>query len=89
MFLEAYQKYNIQFIIETHSEYLIRKTQVFVARRNYKNEETMSKKNPFKVYYVPRGDEPYEMKFTTTGRFSTKFGKGFYDEASELAFKLF
>lgn len=31
MFLEAMKKYNIQFIIETHSEYLIRRFQTLVA----------------------------------------------------------
>ena len=32
MFLDAYTAYNIQFVIETHSEYLIRKFQTFVAK---------------------------------------------------------
>lgn len=88
MFLEAYEKYNIHFIIETHSEYLIRKAQVFVARRNYENEETMNKENPFKVYYVPRGEKPYEMTFGADGRFKNEFGKGFFDEATNLAFEI-
>ena len=88
MFLEAYEKYNIHFIIETHSEYLIRKAQVFVARRNYKNKEAMNKENPFKVYYVPRGEKPYEMTFNIDGAFQNEFGKGFFDEATNLAFEI-
>ena len=88
MFLEAYVKYNIHFIIETHSEYLIRKAQVFVARSKYENEETMKQENPFKVYYVPRGEEPYEMTFCADGRFKNEFGKGFFDEAANLAFEI-
>lgn len=88
MFLEAYEKYNIHFIIETHSEYLIRKAQVFVARSKYENEEIMSKENPFKVYYVPRGEQPYEMTFSADGRFKNEFGKGFFDEATNLAFEI-
>jgi len=88
MFLEAYEKYNIHFIIETHSEYLIRKAQVFVARSNYVSEDAMSKENPFKVYYVPRGEKPYEMEFCADGRFKNEFGKGFFDEASNLAFEI-
>ena len=88
MFLEAYEKYNIHFIIETHSEYLIRKAQVFVARSNYENEEAMSKGNPFKVYYVPRDEKPYEMRFCADGRFQDEFGKGFFDEATNLAFEI-
>lgn len=88
MFLEAYEKYNIHFLIETHSEYLIRKAQVFVARSNYENEEAMSKGNPFKVYYVPRSEKPYEMRFCADGRFQDEFGKGFFDEATNLAFEI-
>lgn len=88
MFLEAYEKYNIHFIIETHSEYLIRKAQVFVARSKYENEEAMNKANPFKVYYVPGGDNPYEMEFCADGRFKNEFGKGFFDEATNLAFEI-
>lgn len=34
MFLDAYTTYNIQFVVETHSEYLIRKFQTFVAKHN-------------------------------------------------------
>lgn len=88
MFVEAYHKYNVHFIIETHSEYLIRKTQVFVARSKYENEDAMNKENPFKVYYVPRDDAPYEMKFCADGRFKSEFGKGFFDEATNLAFEI-
>ena len=88
MFLEAYEKYNIHFIIETHSEYLIRKAQVFVARHQYDNEDDMNNQSPFKVYYVPRDDKPYEMEFCPDGRFKNEFGKGFFDEATNLAFEI-
>ena len=37
LFVESYQNYNIHFIIETHSEYLIRKLQVLVADKNVRN----------------------------------------------------
>ena len=88
MFLDAYEKYNIHFIVETHSEYLIRKTQVLVAEKNYVNENELNEKNSFKIYYVPNGDKPYEMKFRTDGCFENDFGEGFFDEAENLAFKL-
>ena len=88
MFQEAYEKYNIHFIIETHSEYLIRKAQVFVARHQYDNEDDMNNQSPFKVYYVPRDDKPYEMEFCPDGRFKNEFGKGFFDEATNLAFEI-
>lgn len=85
MFLEAYEKYNIHFIVETHSEYLIRKTQVLVAEANYADDKELEKNNPFKIHYLPEiGEKPYEMKFTTSGRFANKFGEGFFDEAGKL-----
>jgi len=83
MLLEAYNEYNIHFIIETHSEYLIRKAQVRVAKLN-----SDDKFNPFKVYYVPRDEKPYEMEFQDDGRFKNEFGKGFFDEATNLAFEI-
>ena len=88
MFLEAYEKYNIHFIIETHSEYLIRKTQVFVSQAKYKSKRAMNEKNPFKVFYVPEGGEPYDLEFLPDGRFKNEFGKGFFDEAANLAFEI-
>ena len=88
MFHEAYVNYNINFIIETHSEYIIRKAQVFVAKSQYKNEKELSNKNPFRVYFVPDSEKPYEMTFLTDGRFSNEFGTGFFDEAANLAFEI-
>lgn len=85
MFYDAYQKYKINFIIETHSEYLVRKTQILVANEQYEDEQVLAEKCPFKVYYLPRLDEgkPYEMGYRTTGGFMNKFGEGFFDEAAK------
>lgn len=88
MLLEAYNNYGIHFIVETHSEYLIRKTQVFVAQQKYDSEESMNSNNPFKVYYVPNDGKPYEMNYRTDGKFSNEFGTGFFDEASNLLFDI-
>ena len=88
MFLEAYEKYNIHFIIETHSEYLIRKAQVLVAEAEYANIEELHLANPFRVYYIPKNGGPYDMKFKTSGRFENSFGVGFFDEAGQQALKL-
>lgn len=77
----------INFIIETHSEYLIRKTQVIVAEQN-KAQNIIN--NPFKVIYLPDNDEPpYDMQYRPDGKFSKEFGAGFFDEAAKLAFKIF
>jgi AAA15 family ATPase/GTPase len=85
IFAEAYEKYKIHFIVETHSEYLIRRSQVFVAaNRDKKNWD-----NPFTVYYLPKDGVPYAMEYRHDGKFSNEFGPGFFDEAANLAFKLF
>ncbi len=89
LFAELAKDGKCQFIIETHSEYLVRKTQVLVAKENYENEDEMKENNPFKVYYLPTGDEaPYQMEYRTDGRFSNEFNTGFFDTAANLAFEL-
>lgn len=88
MFIEAYEKFNIHFIIETHSEYLIRKTQVYVNQMKCRSKSQLEKKNPFAVYYVPTGGKPYKMEYRKDGKFSNEFGPGFFDEASNLLFDI-
>ena len=90
MFLEAYQKYNIHFIVETHSEYLIRKLQVLVAE----GKEDM-KKISLKYFDNPniekRGSHTPQVKaidILPDGRLSDKFGEGFFDEADKRAMDL-
>lgn len=83
IFYDANVNYGIDFIIETHSEYLVRKTQIIVA-----NMEA-EKPNPFNVVYVPAGDKPYNMDYMNDGRFARPFGPGFFDEADNLATELF
>ena len=87
LFFELNKTYGFNFIIETHSEYLIRKTQVIVSECF--NDEEKLKNNPFKVYYFPSDNKPYEVKYRSNGRFENDFGKGFFDEAANLTFKLF
>ncbi len=82
LFFSLNQEYGFKFIIETHSEYLIRKTQVIVGE-HYKSEEDL-KQNPFKVYYFPADGTPYDMGYTTSGLFQEKFGDGFINEAGKL-----
>lgn len=89
MFYEAYKEYNIQFIIETHSEYLLRKIQTLVGTRNlspeevsmvYVEEDDEVKKGASKVRRIPIKED---------GRLATPFGPGFYDEADNLSLELF
>lgn len=87
LFYELNKNYGFRFIIETHSEYLVRRSQVIVSE-NF-NDENKIKNNPYKVYYFPSEGIPYEVKYRTNGRFENDFGKGFFDEAANLTFKLF
>ena len=85
LFYELNKNYGFRFIIETHSEYLIRKTQVIVGD-NFRNKSIndFENENPFKVYYFPQSGIPYDMEYTNKGGFKLKFGDGFFNEASRL-----
>ena len=88
MFVEAYKKYNIRFIIETHSEYLIRKLQVMVADK----ENTLTP-NDVSLNYVEKDEwglsHNRQIKILADGGLSNSFGAGFFDEADTLAIQLF
>lgn len=80
-----------QLIIETHSEYLVRRTQLLVVKQNYQDEKHMQEENPFAVFYFDKGNKetPFtKMTYCLNGRFKEPFGRGFYDEAGSLALKL-
>lgn len=81
MFCDA-SKYGVNLIVETHSEYLVRRSQVLVAEAGY-DRLTIEKKNPFKVYYFPVSGSPYDMRYQKTGLFEEPFGEGFFDEAGK------
>lgn len=85
MIYEVSVEYGIHFIIETHSEYLIRRTQVMVAGFNFEDEATLNNENPFAVYFLNKNpeEEPTKMTYKLSGAFNEKFGEGFYDEASK------
>lgn len=78
-------KSGIHFIVETHSEYLIRRTQAMVA--NFKTRKEFQQK-PFVVYYIERNGEAYDLDYTISGRFAKSFGPGFFDEASRSSVEI-
>lgn len=87
MFVEAYQKYNIHFIIETHSEYLIRKLQVMVA-----DKADSLKSDDVSLNYVEKdGNEVStnrKIEILEDGRLSEPFGTGFFDESKTLVMEM-
>ncbi|WP_019670799.1 DUF3696 domain-containing protein [Eudoraea adriatica] len=79
---------DVHYIIETHSEYLIRKLQYLVAEGSLKKEDVI-------IYYF--NDDKYvseeepkvkEIEITENGNLTDTFGPGFYDEATKLKFDL-
>lgn len=76
-----------QFIVETHSEYLIRKSQVLV-KKWYEENKDATKKCPFNTYYIPANGEPYSLGYRKDGKFAESFGSGFYDESANLTFEI-
>ena len=85
LFYEVFDQYKIRFIIETHSEYLVRKTQLFVKEKDL---AILPNENPFSVLYFDKDLEVWAMKYREDGKFSNDFGSGFFDESSNLAFEL-
>lgn len=88
MFVEAYQKYNIHFVIETHSEYLIRKLQVMVA-----DKANALTSNDVSLNYVEKDENGVshnrQIKIKEDGRLDGSFGEGFFDAAGSLSRQLF
>lgn len=84
LFLDAHQQYGMRFIIETHSEYIIRKFQYLVANPEYK-----TKAHDISIYYlyhpekVPEGKKQVEkLTIEADGGLNGDFGRGFFDESS-------
>lgn len=73
----------LKMVVETHSEYIIKRSQV-TARRFAKSGQEI----PFRTYYFPTNRMPYDMVYTDTGRFKEEFDHGFTDESSILSFQL-
>ena len=90
LFVDAFLEYNVQFIIETHSEYLIRKLQTLIAENKVGNDKVsilyVYDSNPAKrPIYTP---QVKSIDILSDGRLSDKFGEGFFDEADRLAMDL-
>lgn len=81
-FYEISTAFKFQMLVETHSEYLVRKMQVIFASKIKEEEKNEDELNDIiKVYFFPEESSPYLMTFLKNGRFENTFGSGFFDEA--------
>ena len=80
LFDEVHYKFNINFIIETHSEYLIRETQFLVKDKSY---ESFPIDNPFCIIYFDN-DKRWKMNYRFDGKFIEEFGSGFFDQTRNI-----
>ncbi len=86
VFEDAYLSYRLSFIIETHSEYLIRKSQAIISQ--YDLEGKNFEDNPFKIYYFNPDGSSYEIGYRESGRLTNPFGPGFFDEAGNSSLEV-
>ncbi|MBC8146475.1 MAG: AAA family ATPase [Bacteroidetes bacterium] len=84
LFHHAYNAYGIRFIIETHSEYILRSSQLIVNKIIKDDSNAII---PFGVYYFDKIKGPYKMEFDSEGKFINDFGTGFFDVSRKLSRK--
>jgi len=86
-FIDASSKFNMKFIIETHSEYFIRKLQYWVARK-------IIRSNDIGIYYFPERTTSKEQNkirkihILNDGSLDDDFGPGFFDEATNWQWEM-
>lgn len=87
-FVAASKQFHIQFIIETHSEYLIRKLQYLTAKGQISADDTV-------IYYIyppeqiSQGeDQVKKINIQEDGSLTDDFGTGFFDEADKIAMSI-
>lgn len=85
-FLDAIKTFEIRFIIETHSEYIVRKMQILTAEKKMKSSESV-------IYYFNENKKEdnqkvYKIEIQSNGALTSEFGSGFFDEATNLKIEL-
>lgn len=88
LLVEMKRTFGIHFLIETHSEYMVRKLQFLVANKQIKTSDLI-------IYYINRDEdvskkEPKikEIIIREDGILANDFGPGFFDEAAKLTIDL-
>jgi predicted ATP-dependent endonuclease of OLD family len=84
--IDAIKTFEIRFLIETHSEYIIRKTQLLIAEKHISTSDVV-------IYYFPSNSLSESLEITKirvkpNGTLDSEFGSGFFDEATNLKLEL-
>ena len=87
MFADAYKNYGIHFIVETHSEYMVRKLQTLVAKKELTPDEvSLQYLYSPDIEQRPKGEPQVKnIPIREDGILKEPFGPGFLDEADNLA----
>ena len=86
LIFEVSQKFGVRFIIETHSEYLVRHSQVIAAKQLYEEDASLDDiNNTIKVYYISQERGVIDMLFLDNAKFKDFFDEGFFDQAAREA----
>jgi predicted ATP-dependent endonuclease of OLD family len=90
IFFDAVKIANLQFLIETHSEYFIRRFQFLVADSSFELDNTDVKIFYFNDPYLLANatDLIYDLEIRPDGMLKKDFGPGFFDESTRLTIDL-
>jgi predicted ATPase len=88
MILDALQNFEIKFIVETHSEYFIRRLQILTAEKKVTSEK-IALYYFYEPHKIPQGQKQVEkINILPDGNLDNDFGGGFFDEATNMKFEL-
>lgn len=89
MFIATINYYpELNFIIETHSEYFIRKLQFLTAKKEIETDKSIIYYFNADKYVTANEPKVKPIEIRANGNLSDTFGPGFYDETSRLQFDL-
>ena len=76
------------FVIETHSEYLIRKLQLHVAKKEIKSDDVIIHYFNSDEYVDVNNPKVKPIEIDKDGQLTEMFGPGFFDEATNMKYEL-
>ena len=85
---DAYTQYGIHFLIESHSEYFIRKLQLLISKKaiGHNVVSLLYVNSPCRPEYIPLITD---IGIKPDGTLKNEFGEGFFDESFRLSKELF